>query len=117
VLPHEMNRNRKPMLETVETGYSGLANWRVKFCRDQRQSGAPPGFNKVPLIRPSDVWMKKMCEPQQPKRLEWWLIDLINVKREEKKTRAKSMKSITSIDCVGVSLQSAMTYTYIGNRT
>jgi hypothetical protein len=29
----------------------------------------------------------------------------------------KSMKNISSIDCVGVRLQSAMTYTYIGGRT
>jgi hypothetical protein len=38
-------------------------------------------------------------------------------KQEEKKIRAKSMKSINSTDCVGVRLQSIMTYTYIGCRT
>jgi hypothetical protein len=59
----------------------------------------------------------KMRETQQPKRLEWWLIDLTKVKREEKKTRAKSMKSINLIDYVGVGLQWAVIYTYIGSMT
>jgi hypothetical protein len=31
--------------------------------------------------------MKKMCEPQQPKRLEWWLIDLNKVKQDEEKKK------------------------------
>jgi hypothetical protein len=36
VLPHEINRDRKPLLETAETGWSGLANWTVRFCQDRR---------------------------------------------------------------------------------
>jgi hypothetical protein len=44
----------------------------------------PPGFDEVPLLRPSDVWMKKMHEPQQPKILEWCLIDLTEVKMRRK---------------------------------
>jgi hypothetical protein len=38
--------------------------------------------------------MKKLREPQQSKRLEWWLIDSNEVKtrREEKKTRKKYEK-------------------------
>jgi hypothetical protein len=38
-------------------------------------------------------------------------------KKRKLETRAKSMKNINSIDCVGVRLQSAVTYTYIGSRT
>jgi hypothetical protein len=40
-----------------------------------------------------------------------------NEVKTRKKTRAKRVKSINLIDCVGVRLQSVMTYTYIGNRT
>jgi hypothetical protein len=39
------------------------------------------------------------------------------VKQEEKKTKAKGVKSIKLIDCVDVILQSVMIYTYIGNST
>jgi hypothetical protein len=42
------------------------------------------GFDEVPILRPSDVWMKNMCEQQQPKTLEWWLIDLTEVKMRRK---------------------------------
>jgi hypothetical protein len=38
-------------------------------------------------------------------------------KKRKLKTRAKSMKNINLIDFVGVGLQLAMTYTYIGSRT
>jgi hypothetical protein len=41
-------------------------------------------------------------------------------RKENYKTRAKVEKKvncINSIDCVGVRLQSAMTYVYIGNKT
>jgi hypothetical protein len=43
-------RSQKPLLETAETEPSGLANRRVQFCRDQRQSGAPSGFDEVPPL-------------------------------------------------------------------
>jgi hypothetical protein len=46
VFTHEMNRDQKPILEVAETGLSGWANWRVRFYRDQRQVGAPLGFNE-----------------------------------------------------------------------
>jgi hypothetical protein len=48
----------------------------------------PPGFDEVPLLWPSDIWMK-MCELWQPKRLEWWLIDLIDEKKKTRKLRKK----------------------------
>jgi hypothetical protein len=88
-LPHEMNRNQTPLFEIVEIVYSSLVNRRVQFCWDWRQSGMPPSFDKVPLLRPSDIWTKKMHEPWQPKRMEWWLLDLTKVKWKEKKTREK----------------------------
>jgi hypothetical protein len=58
-------------------------------------------------------------EPQQSKGLKRQLRDLINEKEKERKleTRAKSMKRINSIDCVGIRLQSVMTYTYLSSRT
>jgi hypothetical protein len=39
------------------------------------------------------------------------------MRKKKKKTRAKSVKYINLIDYVGIRLQSAMTYTYIGSRT
>jgi hypothetical protein len=72
MLPHETNRNWKPLLKTTETGYV----WTKKM----REPWALPGFDEVPLLRPSDVWTKKMREPWQPKRFEWWLLDLTEVK-------------------------------------
>jgi hypothetical protein len=32
VLPHETNRNQKPLFETVETRQSDLKNWTLRFC-------------------------------------------------------------------------------------
>jgi hypothetical protein len=55
VLPHETNRDRKPLSETVETGLFGFRNQMVRFCWDRQQSRALPGFDEV-LLRPSDVW-------------------------------------------------------------
>jgi hypothetical protein len=63
VLPHEMNRDCKPLPETVETGQSGFRNQMVQFCRDQRRSGVSPGFDEVLLLRSSDVWMVERHEP------------------------------------------------------
>jgi hypothetical protein len=57
-----------------------------------------------------------MREPHEPKRLEWWLIDLNEVKSRRKENLSKSIKSTHSIDCVDVTLQSPVTYTYIGSR-
>jgi hypothetical protein len=63
VLTHETNRQHKPLFETVEIGRSGFKNRMVGFCLDQRQSGAPPDFDEVLLLWPSDVWMGKTREP------------------------------------------------------
>jgi hypothetical protein len=80
---HKMTRDRKPLLEAIETRQSDLANWRLRFCRDQRQSGAPSGFNEVLLLWPSSVWMAERCGPLQLWRLKWWLRDLIDEKKRK----------------------------------
>jgi hypothetical protein len=60
---HEMNRSRKLLLKTTETGQSSLANRMVRFCHDRCQLGAPPGFDEVCLLWPSDVRTEEKQEP------------------------------------------------------
>jgi hypothetical protein len=59
----------------------------------------------------------KRQDPRELKELWERLRDLNEVKQEEKKSRAKNVKGINLIDCVGVRLQSDVTYTYIGSMT
>jgi hypothetical protein len=82
LLTHKTNRDRKPLLKTAKTGYYGLANRRVRFCRDRRQSGVPPGFDEVLLLLPSDIWTVKRREPQQPKGLKRRILNLIDEKKK-----------------------------------
>jgi hypothetical protein len=82
VLSHESDKSQKPLFEIGETRQSSFMNWTLIFYWDHRQLGAPSGFNEVSLLQPIDTWMKKMREPQQTKILKWWLIDLIDEKKE-----------------------------------
>jgi hypothetical protein len=85
VFAHKLDRSQKLLFEIGEIGLSIFRNRTLWFYRDRRQSGVPPGFDEVPLLSPIDVWTKKMREPRQPKRLEWWLIDLIEEKQKKKR--------------------------------
>jgi hypothetical protein len=76
VLAHESNKSRKLLLEIEKTGPSGFRNQTIQFCWDRQQSKVPLDFDKVLPLWPSDVWMKKMRKPRQPRRLERWLLDL-----------------------------------------
>jgi hypothetical protein len=33
-------------------------------------------------LQPSDVWTTDRQEPQQPKGLKWWIVDLIDEKKK-----------------------------------
>jgi hypothetical protein len=81
-----MNRNKKLLRETMESGLSGLANRMVQFYLDRRQSEAPPSFNEARLLRPSDVWSEEKQEPWQLMELWWRIVDLID-KKKEKETK------------------------------
>jgi hypothetical protein len=71
---------------------------------------------REPLLQSSDLCSVKGLEPRQSKGLKRRLRDLIDEKRRKLEIRAKSMKNISSIDCVAIGLQSVMGYTYIGSR-
>jgi hypothetical protein len=101
VMSHEMNRDRKLLLKTVEIGLSGFRNWMIWFCWDRRQSGASLGFDEMFLLRSNDVYTVKRCEPQQLWRLWWRLRDLIEEKMKRIEKLGKNMKNINSIDLVG----------------
>jgi hypothetical protein len=117
LLPHESDRSQKLLFKTEKIRQPNFKNWIVWFYRDRWQSGAPLGCDDELFVRPSDICTMEKLEPQQLKELWQRVVDLIKVKWEEKKTRATSVKNINSIDCVGVSLQSVVTYAYIGSKT
>jgi hypothetical protein len=60
---HESDRSLKPLFETGETELSGFRDQTLWFYQDRRQSGAPPSFDVVLLLRPSDIWMVERHEP------------------------------------------------------
>jgi hypothetical protein len=43
----------------------------------------PPGFDEALLLRPSDIWTKKIRKPRQLKELKWQIRDLIDEKKEK----------------------------------
>jgi hypothetical protein len=85
LLPHEKNRNRKPLLKTIETEQSSFRNQTLRFCQDRWQSGAPSDCDEVLLLQPNGVWTMERREPWQLWRLKWQLIDLIDKKENETK--------------------------------
>jgi hypothetical protein len=61
---HETNKSWNLLFKTVEIGLSGLVNWTLWFCQDWWQSRAPPSFDEVLILRPSDVWTVKRRKPR-----------------------------------------------------
>jgi hypothetical protein len=91
VFAHEINKSQKLLLKTGQTRWSGFIG-----------SGGSQGEGQ---------------DPCQLKDLWWRQIDVNEVKMRIKENWGKKYERINSIDCVGVSLQSAMTYAYIGSKT
>jgi hypothetical protein len=63
LLPHKKNKNRKPLLKTIETEQSSFRNQTLQFCQDRWQSGAPSGCDEVLLLQPNGVWTMERREP------------------------------------------------------
>jgi hypothetical protein len=93
-----------------QTGLSDFVNFDGSQRRHRHSS--------IKLLhQPSDVWIEDRLEPQQPKGLWQWLLDLIARKWKQKKTRAKLWEKLNCIDSIVVLHQSVVTYVYIGSRT
>jgi hypothetical protein len=75
LLPHELDRNRKLLAETVETGLSGFV--------DSDGSQGRRRYLTRKLLRSSDVWTEDRQEPRQPKGLKRRILDLTYEKKKK----------------------------------
>jgi hypothetical protein len=60
--------------------------WQIRlsnFVDSNDSHGRRRHSTRELLLQPSDIWIEDRQEPRQPWRLGWWIIDLIDEKKEK----------------------------------